>query len=544
VDNSIVKNIFLSLAEYYSTYEHRRFTGSLSNVQHVQRQKLASLLNLAEKTEYGSRFGLHAAMTWEGFSKKIPIVDYRDLAGLVTRQKMLGTPVISGSRCRYYQPTTGMNEYVKWIPFTDQFLAEQEAAMSQILVEFKKENWDIFKGRHFWSVPWYPPLVLEEMKRYGNGHKTDSFLKKKIKSLFMIVPETVSSIESYEGYCLANLSYLASCDDLSLISVWDPAFFLNLIDRLSTHREELAEILWNGAWGKNNGELGGMECPESRRASRILSGWDGKLTPDFTRSMWPRLCMISSWDTGSSKPWIRELLKLFPEIPFQAKGLWATEGVVTIPCEGRFPLAVTSHFYEFLDLETNEIHPPWGLRKGQFVSPVISTGSGLLRYIMRERIEVTGFLDQCPCFHYHGRNSGMDIAGERLNSWLAQKVLDKISALFGINTVSFFAVPLEHSKENRPFYILLCGPGIDNSIVRTIADSAENLLMEHLHYRLARELDQLAPLRILSHPNPRQLYQKLTADCGSATGNIEIGPLAVWQKRDIRPDEELCCITA
>ncbi len=534
---SLLKKTFLSLARFYADYEYNRFSRSLNNVEQVQRKKLAELMGVAASTEYGRRHSLNAALPWERFNQSVPVTDYGDIAGLVMKQRALDLPVLSGSPCLYYRPSSGITEHVKWIPCTSLFLAETDAAALQLLVYFMKKNTKIFAGSHFWSLPWYPPHIRNSMKSALARGDEPSFMKKKIQSLYMTVPFEVSFIREYENYCLANLAYIAAQGDISLISVWNPALVLNLFDHMSLLRLELAEILRRGTWGDRSPSLNFLPCPQSDKGADVLQHWNGELTCDFFRELWPHMAMISAWDSGSSQVWIRELMKLFPGSDFQGKGLWTAEGVVTIPFENEYPLAVTSHFYEFLDLETGTIHPAWGLKKGQQVSPLISTGSGLFRYNLRDRIEVTGFIQQCPCFSYHGRVSGTDMAGERLNVPLAQKVLNEISARFSVTAISLFAIPHD-DDDNRPYYLMLCDRGQNIYSEEQVAAFAEEILMGHLHYKFARELDQLAPLKTLMHPRARQLYQKIATDSQEVIGTMKIEPLVTWKRRELALNRE------
>ncbi|MEK5768551.1 GH3 auxin-responsive promoter family protein, partial [Acinetobacter schindleri] len=93
----------------------------------------------------------------------------------------------------------------------------------------------------------------------------------------------------------------------------------------------------------------------------------------------------SSWDTAGSKAWAEKLKEKLANVQFEGKGLWATEGVVTIPYNDQYPLAYQSHFYEFEYLEgekQGQIVPSWQLKQGDVVSPLITSGNGLLRYCL------------------------------------------------------------------------------------------------------------------------------------------------------------------
>ena len=62
------------------------------------------------------------------------------------------------------------------------------------------------------------------------------------------------------------------------------------------------------------------------RAARMLRGWDGQMDPAFFQQLWPRLNVVSAWDTAAAAPWARQLQTLLPQAGFQGKGLWRQKG--------------------------------------------------------------------------------------------------------------------------------------------------------------------------------------------------------------------------
>ncbi|MFE1971504.1 GH3 auxin-responsive promoter family protein, partial [Acinetobacter baumannii] len=103
---------------------------------------------------------------------------------------------------------------------------------------------------------------------------------------------------------------------------------------------------------------------------------------------------------------------------------------VTIPYNDQYPLAYQSHFYEFEYLEgekQGQIVPSWQLKQGDVVSPLITSGNGLLRYCLDDCLKVTGFLEQIPCFEFQGRRFGVDLVGEKLAPETAQQLLSQLN---------------------------------------------------------------------------------------------------------------------
>ena len=144
-----------------------------------------------------------------------------------------------------------------------------------------------------------------------------------------------------------------------------------------------------------------------------------------------------------------------PNVQFEGKGLWATEGVVTIPYNDQYPLAYQSHFYEFEYLEgekQGQIVPSWQLKQGDVVSPLITSGNGLLRYCLDDCLKVTGFLEQIPCFEFQGRRFGVDLVGEKLAPETAQQLLSQLNETES-KAISLLAIDTQ--QQVKPFYCVL-----------------------------------------------------------------------------------------
>ncbi|MCH2242713.1 MAG: GH3 auxin-responsive promoter family protein, partial [Aquabacterium sp.] len=265
--------------------------------------------------------------------------------------------------------------------------------------------------------------------------------------------------------------------------------------------------------------------PRSARAASLLRQWDGRLQPAFFAELWPRLALLSSWDTAAAAPWAAQLKALLPQAAFQGKGLWATEGVVSFPFAGRYPLAYTSHVYEFEDAGDGRILAPWQIRQGQEVIPLLTTGSGFARYRMSDVVRVDGFLGSVPCLTFLGRNDGVDLVGEKISATTAQGLLDTLPA----GTLPVTLLALDRSSGGRPGYVLLVeGAAGSQGLRPDLGAHIEAGLLQHFHYRLARELDQLAPAACIALPAMRDLYLEQCRERGMIEGNIKIEPLRHW----------------
>ncbi|ARU57416.1 GH3 auxin-responsive promoter [Oleiphilus messinensis] len=532
----------------FSQAGHKQFKSALKSPETVQRAKLNQILSAVADTDSGISLGIQKGMSWEQYADRLPVSDYNGWSALISAQQQDGRLRLSSSPCARYQPTSGSTSKIKWIPYTQCFLDELDQAISPWMADLYQRFPGIRHGKHYWSLSWVPTSMrTRDNESLNDDLKLLPWWKRIFMASSKAVPDAVAMAETSEDSLFASLCCLLSARDLSFLSVWSPTFALTLLEGLSGHREEIIQILRSGHWGSRAPRLSAVPCPRSPYVADMLNEWDGALHSDFTAQLWPKLTLLSAWDTSTSAIWARQLQQLFPQSAFQGKGLWATEGVVTIPFAGQYPLALTSHFYEFQDFETDRIHPAWDLKAGQVVRPLLTTGSGLLRYGLKDKLNVVSYLDACPCFEFLGRMDGVDMVGEKLSPEIAMELINLFDQSSyrdaGIYPMSLLAIPQQsteqvqpNQKPSLPYYVLLCETKDAShqpvpsklQLKEKIRAVLESRLQENFHYRLARELNQLSHAEVYCAPDARSIYQQRGTERGMITGNIKIEPLVLW----------------
>ncbi len=539
ISQHITRNSLKALF-HFSKIESSNFYNGLKNVETVQKKILKSLIDLGEKTEFGKSFDFSSIRNYDSFSRRIPVSKYDDLSEQILKQKN-GTPlVLSGETCNRYQPTSGSTSKIKWIPYTGRFLSELDRAVSPMLVDAFKNTPGVMNGKHYWALSWIPTDLRKEIsKDVNNDMNLLPWWKRFFMHATMAVPDAVAWTDNSENSLIATLAYLASTENLSFLSIWSPTFAINLFDKFSQYRVELSEILKYGHWMKWQDSLSYLPAPISKKTSDLFSTWDGTINESFLKRLWPKMAMISSWDTSTSKLWADKLKALFPSATFLGKGLWATEGVVTIPFQGKYPLTVTSHFYEFQDIDTGKIFPAWKLKTGQLVKPLLTTGSGFFRYEINDKLLVREFLYDCPCFEFLGRDREVDMTGEKISPEIAWKIVSETSRKFDINVITLAAEAGFSKQSIKPGYYLLCetpknhkGSGC-NDLKKNITEYAESMLKESFHYNLARELCQLDKLSVITTSDCRKKYQMINESRGMILGNMKIEPLILLNSTEL-----------
>lgn len=456
------------ILELYYSFSKKRFFSAKTSLEKAQRKKLRELISFLKKAQHWAH--LNEDMTYEQLSSLIPVSDYSNFKKIIETQRTKKEDLLT-CEIQRYEPTSGSTEARKWIPYSKKFLSEiNEAAMAwmgDIYTRFPH----VKQGVHYWSLSWMP----EELRSQATSNDADlfPFYQRWILKNSMAVSPKIAFIKNPEAAWWATLISLVGREDLTLVSVWSPTFWLKIADDVKIHWDQIQTFLTQGCWGKFEEELLSELGPSPQRDfSNIKVSDEG-----FYKKIWPNLCLISAWDSSSSSSWAEKIQKDFVGVSFQGKGLWATEGVVTIPFAGKKVLSYQSHFYEFKDLSSGQIFPSWNLKLEGVYQPILWNATGLLRYALPDRLKVVDYFGDVPCFEFQGRLQGTDLVGEKLDSkWVLE--------LFHQNR-DWEAITLVAVRKPHPRYVLFfCG---------TVPLDIEKELQTFHHYKVARELGQLGP---------------------------------------------------
>lgn len=514
---------------------YRRFRQNRDQLERTQRRRLAEIVSKVSRTPTGKRVGMSSRWQWEDFASRVPITCYADWQLPIEEQMAQGSPRLIDSPVMRYQPTSGSSSAIKWIPYTRQFLGELDGAIAPWLGDLYARYPGVRQGAHYWSLSWLP----NTMRQQGKGHINDDMKllsggKRWLATNTQAVPDSVSLAETSDDSMFASLAYLVARGDLSAMSVWSPTFALGLFEKMALWRDELQAVLRTGTWPREREPFPGMKAPRSSRGAAILASWDGRVSSEFYRELWPNLALVSAWDTAAAAPWAEHLRSLLPQADFQGKGLWATEGVVTIPQGSDHVLAVNSHVYEFEDVASGSILAPWQLEVGQDVVPLMTTGSGLLRYRLGDRVRVSRFAGELPCLDFLGRDDGVDMVGEKISTVAVQQLLNTLRWPAAVSPVVVLASD-QAGRGGHPCYTLLAEskpgstPEDNEQFARSLALQLEEGLKENFHYQLARNLGQLDPARCVCGPGVHASYINACRERGMIDGNIKLEALRSWQ---------------
>ncbi len=503
---------------------HFRFSRALGRPEETQRSLLRRCLAANADTAFGRAHGFASIRTAEEYRTRIPFLTGETLAPWVDRIARGEAGVLTRSPVRTLEPTSGSSATAKLIPYTAALQREIRRAVAPWIVDLYAHRPRLAFGTAYWSIT---PLALDDDRPAGPvriGFEEDSeYLGGfwgRLADATLAVPGAVRHLRDPDAFRRATLKHLLLRRDLTLISVWHPSFLTLLLEALPRFWDEL---------------LRDVAAVDSRRAAELKL-----LTPDAPVRIWPRLGLISCWGDAHAALSLRELETMFPGVEIQPKGLLATEGFVTIPFRRAWPLAIRSHVFEFLpedagDIgDTGEPRFAWEVEEGRSYSVVLTTGGGLYRYRLQDRVRVEGFVERTPSLRFLGKEGHVsDLRGEKLHESFVAEVLAALFERTGI--APRFAMLAPADGEPAGYVLLL---EIEPEPPAGLAERLDDALSANPGYRLARALGQLAAVRAERlEPGAFARYLHRCQERGQRWGDVKplaLSPLAAWESALLR----------
>lgn len=411
-----------------------RYYLSLKRCQTTQSQLLIQILEKNLGCRYFQHHRLQRA-SLEDFRQRLPVVEYSDLEPWIEQICGGQSGVLTNEKVLLLEPTSGSSA-LKLIPYTQELRRQFQMGVAAWISHLFWSHSQLLKGRAYWSITPPPGQPQRTSGGLPIGFADDaSYLANFAQNL--VRSWLVSS--KAQGPA-PTAEFLAQCQDLTLVSVWSPSYWMLI--------------------------------------SQILEQ-QGRRPQD----LWPHLTLISCWGDGPARPYRAALQDRYPMVTFQDKGLLATEGIVTLPWGQHKPLALRSHFFEFLQ-EDGQILLAHQLNLRRVYEVLLTTGGGFYRYRLGDLVQVDGFVGDCPSLTFLGRRGGVvDHCGEKLtpaaiSPWLPQDLCQ--------------AGPCFVAFDNGS-YCLYAQASPDR--LQETAALGEAHLCGHYHYQLCRQLGQLGPLR-------------------------------------------------
>jgi hypothetical protein len=521
------------------------FSQAIQNVRETQELELSQILRRNSHTWFGEKHAFPLIGNMRDFQRAVPLSTYEDYRTPLERIAAGEANVLTADTVQLLQPTGGSTSGQKLVPYTASLRRGFQRAIRAWIHDLFRYRSAVRRGRAYWSIS---PLACTRRKSIGGipiGFDDDAQYLGTWEQLLvrrtLAVPTDVARCSTVAAAWYATLFFLLRAHDLSLISIWSPTFLAELLTSLASNWPRLCDDLECGRMSADSRDEYSpfperQFAPMPRRARLLREAFDaGDNVRDWVRKIWPSLALVSCWTDGASAPHANALQQLVSDVEIQPKGLLATEAFVSIPrtLQPAPALAVRSHFFEFQpanDASSTEddrrLLLSDELEVGEEYRVVVTTAGGLYRYQLQDQVAVVGFEAQAPLLKFVGRaDATCDLVGEKLSAAHVQSVLQR--AFTGLDLRPAFAV-LASDTTSPPRYVLrLVEPALDDAaLLAQLRTAVDEELSNHPGYRYAREIGQLAELRIerLNADRAAELMREHLADriaAGQRAGDIK-----------------------
>jgi GH3 auxin-responsive promoter len=514
----------------------KRFTESLRDPASAQRQLLTSYLRDNAGTVAGRAYGftklLGARDPVRAYQESVPTIAYDDLEPFIGRIVDGEPGVLTRSPVRRLSPSSGSTSAAKLLPYTGELQQEFSRAVDAWIADLFLRHPRLLGGRAYWSITPAIPVEAIAAARLGAppaaarvpiGFEDDSAylggMRQRLVQWVLAVPTDVRLISDAETFRYVTALELARARDLRLISVWHPSFLSGLLETLThsldriTHDVARGTITPAGPIPANvHRALSQARHPDPGRADELRGLRDVQ-----PKHVWPELVLVSCWGDAAARPYARRLSQALSGVDVQPKGLIATEAIVSIPFRGGHPVAVRSHFFEFIDAD-GRARLAHELVQGDEYAVVVTTGGGLYRYRLGDRVRSGGLVERTPSLELVGRADRVsDRFGEKLSDGFVTGVL---AELFERGPAPRFAMLAPESIERGVAYTLFVEP--ERDLQEGLAASLERALRRNPHYAWCVDLGQLLPARVVRvGPDADRAYVGRCVARGQRLGDVK-----------------------
>ncbi len=517
--------------------EARAFEKSTREVAKTQAGVLREILRRNQESEFGRRYGFREVHNPEGFQNRVPVSSWEDYQQAVHRIGRGEKNVLTSDPVELFEPTSGSTSGEKLIPCTATLRQQFQRAVSAWIADLFASRPAIRNGTAYWSIS--PAGVRPRRTAAGIpvGFEDDTAWLGTIERVFMkhllAVPRSVARFIDLDNFRYITLLQLLRSADLSLVSVWSPTFLTSLMRPLPEWSDRLVRDLRQGSVSLPGAEesvpaeLLPVRKPDRRRGDEVASLLRSTASrAGLHEALWPRLALISCWTDAAAATHMSGLRELFPSVEVQPKGLLATEGCVSIPrvAYSASALALRSHFFEFEETSPDSagaIRLAHELERDRPYNVILTTGGGLYRYQLRDRVRVCGFEHDCPLLQFLGRSDcSSDLVGEKLGESHVRSVLDSSFAAFGIQPRFALIAPVNGSPPRYQLFLETDETFDVNGLVAAIQTGLER----NPYYRHALAMKQLGPLgvqRVPAWTSGWAVYERGCVARGQKPGDIK-----------------------
>jgi len=438
---------------------YRQLERYTTQADRLQRDVLERLLEKGRMTEWGHRYGFDSIASYEQFAQACPVTNYDDLKSDIDRMRHGEKGILWPDQVRWYAKSSGTtSDKSKFIPVSPQGLKDTHYAGGTDSVVFYLHNHPesrVFDGR---------ALIL------GGSHSPNYNVNRSlVGDLSAILIENINPLVNF---------------------VRVPSKKTALLSDFEQKRDRLAHEALN----RNVTSLSGVPSWMLSVLTRVME-ISGK---EHLTDVWPNLEVFFHGGVAFT-PYREQYRRLIPSPQMHYEETYnASEGFFGIQSDPADPSLLLmidyGTFYEFIPLDELDkpnptIVPIWGVQTGKNYAMVITTSSGLWRYIIGDTVRFTSI--EPYKFVITGRTKFfINAFGEELIVDNAEHGLQEACRQTGAEVLEYTAAPIfmdEHGQCRHQWLIEFSRQPADTEAFAEALDKA--LQQQNSDYEAKRYKD-------------------------------------------------------
>lgn len=460
----------------------RRFYRGLKEPKQTQLAKLKQIVSANKDTVFGKEHHFDKIESYSDFKKHVPPSRYEDLEPYINRLRQGATNQLTAENPFMFATTSGTTATPKFIPITEGHLKDYTHAFQvhnyHLIVDFPQGAAGKF-------------LIISSNDEEGHTEAglpygaVSGVLNKRQPDIIrrhFALPYELCKVKDVDAkyYLLLRAALM---QNVTALLGCNPSSFILLADQLRQRAPELISDIARGSLGPaadyvDSHIRAAFEPylkPDAARAKR-LQGLLDKHQILLPKHVWPDVNIISLWKGGPMSFYLEKLPDLFGNVALRDFGYMASEGRGTVPIANDGsggPLAVTSHFFEFVPEDEIESSNATFLTADELVVGGryyihFTTSAGLYRYNINDLMEVDRMLDATPVLKFVRKGGGISsVTGEKLTEEQVLTALKQAGMQLGLLEIKHFTAEVELAMP--PYYV--CYAETERELPEAVIDS-------------------------------------------------------------------------
>lgn len=536
-----------------------------------QKKLLFSVLEKNKDTELGRKLGYAQIHSIEDFQKKIPLTDYDFYSEMIERMTQGQKKVISADDIVHFNTTSGTLGTPKRIPVTEKHVQIFSGYYAKYInyLASTKVGYDWVKGKGL-TLTEGKYTVLPSGISCGSASSLASarmgkmipFMQVDLMGIMYTSPIEARMPGPNTPTRFLHALFALREKNMTFASATFSSYLLEFMRYIEDNWQMLVEIIRTGEFPSDiissreeRDKLSKKLHPSAERADELKSIFSHGFDQPVMKKIWPKLSFIFTVGGAGFAIYTQKLRQRYcgDGIEFVFLGLSASEGMYSVPFECDNTNAVfapDSVFMEFLPVQDDGTVDYSGpcctmdqVRIGQKYEIIATTIDGLVRYKMKDVIEITGSHNSTPTMEFSNRSGfAISMYGEKTSEAALQFMVEKTCSELGLDLYDYAVCPdddetpgryvlclemrgfdpqhadLEKIRSTAQKYLSQANPSIgkkmDDGIVKPlklkIIEDETFLLYRDLMIMKGRPSAQLKPVHVLDTPFLKKFFYRFT----------------------------------